>query len=385
MSTGKAWEGKTVLVRAGLNLPLKADGSIADDFRLQRVLPTLATLSQDGAKVIVISHLGRQASETLAPVAQSLSRYLDLTFKADFFADSFTQNITALREEVSSSSPGQVWLLDNLRQHPGEKANSLDLAQELAQGVDVYVNEAFSVSHRLHMSLQALPALCPQAIAGYACIEEVAQLGLALSPPPRSLAIISGNKSETKLPLIEKFLQTYHTVMVGGVLANTLYHLQGHNIGRSVYEDELDESSITKLLALAEHPRLSLPSLVVCGQGGGEREVKDISQVRDEDYIYDLAPEGLDDLAPLIRESNLVVWNGPLGYYEGGYTEGTARLLELITTTNTQSLIGGGNTVDAVRDLGYEDQVSFLSTGGGAMIDFLTTGSLPALEALHLG
>lgn len=377
------WEGKTVIVRAGMNVPVEQDGSIADDFRLLRVLPTLSYLSNEGAKIVVISHIGREVDETLEPVAQYLSGNLDIIFKKNFFQDNVTEHINELETEISDGDNGTIWLLDNLRQNQGEKENDGDLAAQLAQLADVYINESFSVSHRQHMSLHALPSKIPTSLAGYACGEEVEQLGLALSPPHNSLAVISGNKFDTKLPLIQKFLQLYDTVMVGGALANTMYALRGYNVGQSLYEDELDEETRQGLVAILENPKLYLPAIVVCGQGNGEKEIKHITEVTDGDYIYDIAPEGLVELEPIIEQSNLVVWNGPLGYYEGGYTEGTARLLDLVTSTNTQSIIGGGNTVDAARDLGYEEEVSFLSTGGGAMIDFLTNGSLPALEQLH--
>lgn len=378
------WEGKTVLVRAGMNVPIDQDGVISDDFRLLRVLPTISHLSQEGAKVIVCSHIGRDTEDTLEPVAQYLSKTIDLEFKKDFFTGDILQNIADLEQEVSDGVEGDIWLLDNLRQSPREKENDSEVAKALAAMIDIYVNESFSVSHRQHMSLDALAQASAVAVAGYACDEEVEQLGLTLDPPVHSIAVISGNKFETKLPLIQKFLGTYQTVVVGGALANTLYALSGYNVGKSLYEDQLSEEEKSQLHQVLQHEKIYLPAIVVCGQGNGEKEVKHISEVGDEDYIHDIAPEGLVDLEPAIEQSQLVVWNGPLGYYEGGYAEGTKRLLELITAVNTQSIIGGGNTVDAARDLGYEERVSFLSTGGGAMIEYLTQGSLPALEKLHI-
>ena len=377
------WRGKIVIVRAGMNVPIEEDGSIADDFRLERVLPTISYLRDQEAKIVVISHIGRDTHQTLEPVATYLQQTLPVVFKPEFFKDNLSQHIQELKQEIGQSDNGTIWLLDNLRQNPSEKENDMAIAQLLGDVGDVYVNESFSVSHREHMSMYALAQSIKPALAGYACEEEVTQLSLALRPPTGSIAVISGNKFDTKLPLINKFLNHYDTVVVGGALANTLYHLSGYEIGQSLYESDLDEETESSLRAILANEKLYLPAIVICSKGSGEKQAKHINEVEPDDYIYDIAPEGLIELEPLIAQSRLVVWNGPLGYYEGGYTEGTKRLLELLATSDTQSIVGGGNTVDAARDLGYEDQLSFLSTGGGAMIDFLTNGSLPALEQLR--
>ena len=290
------WQGKTVVIRCGMNVPLESDGTIADDFRLERVMPTISYLQEQEAKVVVISHIGRQVTDTLSPVATYLGKHLDVVFKEHFFKDLNQAGVDALQEEINEAVNGTVFVLDNVRQNEGEKANDQDMATMLAQLGDVYVNESFSVAHRAHMSMHALPAAMPCALAGFACSEEIEQLSLALNPPAGSIAVISGNKFDTKLPLIQKFMKTYETVVVGGALANTLYALSGYEVGKSLYEDDLSEESQQELLSLLESNTLYVPAIVVCGQGNGEKEIKHISEVGPDDYIYDCAPEGLVEL-----------------------------------------------------------------------------------------
>lgn len=380
----KEWEDKVVVVRAGLNVPLDDQGNIADSFRIDRVLPTLSYLYERDAKVVVLAHIGRQVTDSLAPVYQAINTVIPTTFVPEFFAHDVESNIENLMREIQAHEGPGVWLLDNLRQCPGEQDNDQHLARLIAEHTDIYVNEAFSVSHRDHMSMTTLPRLCPSAVAGLGCSEEIEQLALALSPPNHSMAVVGGNKIASKIALIEQCLSRYETVLVGGALANTLYAHQGYPVGRSLYDPVDEEAMRLRMDAIVAHKALSLPQMVVCSQGGGEHVVKHINDVVVDDYIYDIAEPSIEEMADTVQDARLIVWNGPLGYYEAGYVEGTKHLLALLGQSSAQTLVGGGNTVDAVRDLGYEEAVSFLSTGGGAMVDYLTTGTLPALRELHL-
>lgn len=372
-----------MLIRAGLNVPLDDEGAILDDYRLTSFLPTLLYLQEQGAKTIVVGHIGRDPETSLESVHRYIHKHIKTEFKQDFFnPDLVAGNIHLLQKELDASQDGSVYLLDNVRRNPGEKSNDAELAERLSAIIDVYINEAFPVSHRKHMSVHALAAQAPTAVAGLVMREEIDNLSMAIRPQGHSVAIISGNKFATKLPLIQQLSANYNRVLVSGALANTLYHLQGYEIGLSLYEPDLDQASQDALRDLMAQDALYVPAIVVCGKGNGEKHIKHITEVSADDYIYDTAPDGLVELEQDIAQADIIVWNGPLGYYEAGYSEGTKRLLELATAGEAQTIIGGGNTVDAVRDLGFQEQVSFLSTGGGAMIEFLTHGTLPALEQL---
>ena len=377
--------GKVVLVRAGLNVPLDESGNILDDFRITKFLPTLQYLIDREAKVVVVAHIGRKKEDTLEPVAEYINKHIPLSFHKNFFTnDADIQNKCAyLQSELSEAGYGAVHLLDNIRQTDLEKANDDNLATLLAGIADIYVNEAFSVSHRKHTSMVGIAKHADVSVTGLLCHEEVEQLSFAMSVNKNAVAVIGGNKFDTKLPLISNFLETYQTVVVAGALANTLYHLAGYEVGTSVYEKDLSEAVVESLQKVIAHEHTYLPAVVIAQDVEGVKTVKHIEEVNKKDSIVDIAPEGLVDLETAVAQADFIVWNGPLGYYEAGHSDGTNRMLELIAgNSHANSLVGGGNTVDAVRDANRESDVSFLSTGGGAMIDFLTHGTLPAFEVL---
>lgn len=379
----REWHTKVVFVRVSVNLPLDDDGSIADEYRIERILPTIYYLTQQEAKVVIIAHLGRSPVQNLKVIHEYLAQYITVDFLSDFFVDDSHQSMTALDSWISEASAGSVLLLDNVRATRAEQANDQDLAQELARRGDIYVNEAFAASHRKHMSLDALPRTMKQAVAGFTCSEEVEMLEYACNPPVGAIAIIGGNKAHTKLPLIKRLRDTYEWVYVGGALANTLYYLKGYEIGRSVYEGDLDANTQSLAHELLEDERVVLPTQVVCETSTQEVKVKDISQITADDAIYDVAVEDITSFMSTQKDAKLVVWNGPLGYLEAGYAQGTYALAHCLHHHAHEAIVGGGNTVDALRDGDVYAGIDFLSTGGGAMIHFLTEHSLPALEALH--
>lgn len=373
---------KVVLVRAGLNVPLDAQGTVADDFRIQKIMPTITYLQEQGAKVIVLGHIGRDLNDSLSPVAQYISHWGAIVFKENFFApDVYQNNLQELTQELETAASGTVYLLDNVRQNEKELLNDSTMAQGLAKIVDVYVNEAFSVSHREHMSVSALPRACAIKTIGFAFAQEIEHLVAAIDPPQKSVAIVGGNKFATKLPLINKLADTYNTVIVAGALANTLYHVAGYEIGRSVYDADMDNQMYSQLQELLRCENIFVPAIVQTENSQGEVKHKHVSELAADDAVYDAAAESFAEIEQEIQAAQLCIWNGPLGYYEQGYTQGSEFILDVINNTDGSVIVGGGNTVDLARGFASNKNI-FLSTGGGAMIDFITQGTLPGLEAL---
>lgn len=360
-------EGAYVLLRSSLNVPL-VDGAVGDRFRLEQALPTMRYLSAAGAKVIVVGHIGREVTETLKPVYDALVDAIDLTWGGAVTEQNFMEARDAMQ-------PGDILLAENLRQNPGEKENNSEFAQLLASLADVYVNDAFSVCHREHASMVGVPALLP-AYAGLTLREEVTHLREVMQPEHPALFILGGAKFDTKMPLIEKYLELYDHVFVGGALANDILKARGYAVGKSL----LSEIELSK--SLANHLKILVPvDLEVDGPRG--RHVCELDEVKDDETILDAGPKTVDLLAPYIKDAKTVVWNGPLGNYEVGFTTATEEVAKLLAAADGFSVIGGGDTVAATERLGLHDQFEFVSTGGGAMLAFLEHGTTPALEALE--
>tara|TARA_B100000508_G_scaffold60333_1_gene47409 strand:- start:424021 stop:425136 length:1116 start_codon:yes stop_codon:yes gene_type:complete len=357
-----------VLVRLGLNIPL-VDGKPSSTFRLRRALETVTYLQEKGARVIVISHIGRDPFATLKPVYEFIRTQIPKV--------SFSEHVTGpqVRDRVSMLMPGEVLILENLRRNKGEVENDRDFAKELASLADIFVQDAFDTCHRNHASIVGIPEFLPS-YAGRVVCGEVDELKQALSPKRPSIAIIGGAKFATKEPLIEKLLHTYDRIFIGGALGNDLLQARGYPIGRSV------TSGVTGSLdKLAKDARIIGPvdAVVSSTKGGGLRLP---NEVEEEDMILDAGPATVEVLKGYIDEAKTVLWNGPLGYYENGYKEGTHALAQIIADARTHAIIGGGDTVASIESLDLEHEFSFISTGGGAMLEFLTHGTLPGLEAL---
>lgn len=364
-----ALQGKRVLLRLDLNMPLEG-GEVRNDYRLLRSLPTVHLLRNAGARVILLAHMGTgKTGDTLAPVARRLNQEFPVTFLDRLMSPENARIIDAMQN-------GDVVLLENLRHNTGEEANEPEFARYLASFGDLYVNDAFSVSHRAHASIVGIPAHLPS-YAGLLLSEEVERLAVAFSPERPFLFILGGAKISTKMPLLKKFLETADHVFVGGTIANNFLKAAGHEIGRSVY-DETELGGLTEVLA---NQRLIVPSDVVVNTEAGSR-VRKVDDVGAEDMIVDVGPETIHRLERIVGTSALIVWNGPLGYYEAGFTEGTRELLSLIANAHARSIIGGGDTVALLDEMGSLDRFSFVSTGGGAMLDFLLNETLPGIDAL---
>ncbi len=364
-------KGVKVLVRADFNVPIK-NGVVVEDFRIRATLPTIEFLRKGGARIILISHLESNDGQngTLQPVADKLVS-LGVPVK-------FVKNIRNAHETVESDlADGECLLLENLRSfEESEINNELKFAKALASLADIYVNEAFSVSHREHASLVGVPKLIP-GYAGTQLEKEIAHLSKAFNPPHPFLFVLGGAKFETKLPLLEKFLVTADHVFVGGALANDFFKAKGYGIGSSlVSKGNID------LSPYLNNSKIILPIDIANEQ----KDKKLINDLSSEDKIMDSGPKTIEMIKEKVLSSKFILWNGPLGLYENGYQESTLALAKIIseaTSLGAETIVGGGDTLAAIAALGLEDKFTFISTGGGAMLDFLAKGTLPAIEALN--
>lgn len=346
--------GKRVLVHVDFDVPLK-DGEVADDFRIKAALPTIAWLREHGAsQIILISKLGRPNGIVvedlrMAPVAARLGTLVDMT---------------------------GIEVRENLRFDPREEANDETYAKELASLGDMFVNEAFADSHRAHASIVGIPKFIP-GFAGLRFEQEVAHLEAALTPPEKSLAIIGGAKFETKQPLLAKMATLYGTVLLGGALANDLLKSRGLPIGVSL------TSSMGVPLSLAQNPDIQEPiDLLVQGADGSIR-ASNTGDVQHDDKIVDIGARTVERWSKAIGDAEFVLWNGPTGIYEEGFVSATDALAAAIGHSNCRALIGGGDTVAALAKVPFDENRVFISTGGGAMLQFLAEGTLPGIEALR--
>ena len=363
-----------VLVRAALNVPIK-DGKVANTFRLRSALPTIEYLRSKHARVILIGHLGEKGTETLAPVCEAMKAFVPRL--------SFCPVSTGpeARAAIRAMSAGDVLMLENLRRDTGETKNSKEFAAALADLADVFVEDAFDVCHREHASVVGVPELLPS-YAGLLVEAEVKHLTKALAPGTPSLAIIGGAKFSTKEPVLTRLLETYNRVFVGGALANDFMRASGKGVGTSLISADADDRAIRTLLA---SPRLMLPLDEVTAPMGASRtsgHTVSIDAVPADEAILDDGPKTVDALAKLAAGAKTILWNGPLGNYENGFVDATEELAKAIAKSDAYSILGGGDTVAAVEKLGLSDKFSFISTGGGAMLDFLAKGTLPGLKAL---
>lgn len=351
----RSCENIPILVRAALNVPIR-NGEVANDYRLRRALPTIRLLSERGARIILISHIGERESETLAPVAQALGK---LIHGVSFFGE--TVGVHA-RAAIHNLAPGQILVLENLRRNLGELANDRAFARELAALGDAFVEDSFDTCHRAHASIVGVPELLPS-YAGLLLEDEVRELSRALAPKRPALAVIGGMKFSTKEAVLTKLLAVYDHVFIGGALANDFLKASGQEVGKSLVSDA-DEHSLKKLLA---NPKLVLP----------------VDSVIKNEIILDHGAGTSALLADLAEKAKIILWNGPLGNYENGFSNATDAFARAVANSNAYSVVGGGDTVAAIEGLGLLSSFSFVSTGGGAMLDFLAYGTLPGIEALE--
>ncbi len=362
--------GKRVLLRASLNVPLEG-GWVTNHFRLDESLKTIELLAKSGARVIVCGHIGREKTASLRPVWEALKTKtsLSVAFSDDVIGP-------AARSASEKLADGDVLLLENLRRNEGEATNDLLFAKKLAQLAEVYVNDAFSDSHRTHASIVGVPNLLPHA-AGPNFARELSNIEPARTPASPSLAVVGGAKFMTKEPLIETLLNRYDQVVVGGALAHDFFVAQGLSVGRSLVSGALPSS------AFLTNSKIILPHDVVVHDALKERVVRSVDDVRESDTILDVGPHTVEALRPLVAKARFVLWNGPLGNFEQGFTEGTEALAALIAESNATSVVGGGDTVASIERLGINKKFTHVSTAGGAMLQFIAEGTLPGIEALR--
>ncbi len=360
-------KGKYVILRASCNVPV-SDGKVVNDFRLKSMLPTITWLRERGARTIIVAHIGRSVEDSLEPVRQAFAKFIPVIWGGDIRSEEFLRTRELMQD-------GDVVMVENIRQDSREQENNKAMAETLASLADVYVNEAFDNIHRDHTSMVALPALLPS-YAGFNLYNEVTKVAAAMTPQHPSLFIIGGAKFETKIPLIEKYLQTYDYVFVGGALAHDVLKADGYEVGQS----------LTSEMSLVGHPMLQSKKLLRPVDVIVEREGKLMSvlihNISAIDIIVDMGERTVSMLKPYIKNARTILWNGPLGKYEAGGGGSTEAVATLIAKSGAFSVLGGGDTVAAVEALGLNDSFGHVSTGGGAMLTYLENGTTPALEIL---
>ena len=374
---------KRVLIREDLNVPVQS-GSVTSDVRIRAALPTIQSALTAKARVIVMSHLGRPeegkyAEEfSRAPVAKRLAQLLGVpvALKKDWLGG----------VEVG---PGQIVLLENVRFNEGEKKDADDLSRRMAALCDIYVMDAFGTAHRAEASTHGVAKYAPVVCAGPLLVSELSALETALLNPARPLlAIVAGSKVSTKLTVLESLLSKVDQLIVGGGITNTFLASLGFNVGRSLYEPNMLD--ICKRLLEQSKKRgivIPMPTDVVVAtecSATAEADVKDVANVSAEDMILDIGPDSAEAMAALVGSAGTILWNGPVGVFEfEQFGEGTRTLATAIARSKAFSLAGGGDTIAAIEKYGIEDSISYISTGGGAFLEFVEGKKLPAVEILE--
>ncbi len=376
--------GKRVLIRQDLNVPVK-NGKVTSDKRIRASLPTIEHCIKAGARVMLMSHLGRPtegepAEEfSLQPVADHLGTLLGKEVK---LIKDYLQNVPQV-------DAGEVVILENVRFNKGEKKNDDELAKKYAALCDVYVMDAFGTAHRAQASTHGVAKFAPVACAGPLLAGELEALGKALHNPARPMvAIVGGSKVSTKLTVLESLSKIVDQLIVGGGIANTFIAAEGYNVGKSLYEKDLVE--VAKKLKAAAQERggdIPVPTDVVCGKEfseTAEATLKKVEDVADDDMIFDIGPQTAQTLTEILKSAGTIVWNGPVGVFEfDQFGEGTKAISMAIAESSAFSIAGGGDTLAAVDKYNIADKVSYISTGGGAFLEFLEGKKLPAVAILE--
>ncbi|AHE99529.1 phosphoglycerate kinase [Thioalkalivibrio paradoxus] len=376
-------KGKRVLIRQDLNVPVK-DGKVTSDARIRASLPTVRKALEAGARVMLMSHLGRPTegefseADSLAPVAAHMGGLLE-------------RDVRLVRDYLDGVelADGEVVLLENVRFNKGEKKDIEELARKYAGICDVFVMDAFGTAHRAQASTHGVAKFAPQACAGPLLAAELDALGKALDNPKRPLvAIVGGSKVSTKLTVLESLSKVVDQLIVGGGIANTFIAAQGHPVGQSLCEKDLiDESKRLMAAAKEKGGEIPVPTDVTVGKEFSESTpatVKKVADVAGDDMIFDVGPETAASYAELLKRAGTIVWNGPVGVFEfDQFAAGTKALGEAIAESDAFSIAGGGDTLAAIDKYGLAERISYISTGGGAFLEFLEGKTLPAVAMLE--
>jgi len=372
---------KRVLIREDFNVPLH-NGKISDDQRIRAALPTIHLASSAGAKIMLLSHLGRPTEGqfdpqlSLAPIAQRLSELLK-------------QPVKLVNQWHEASNIEDIVLFENVRFNVGEKKNDDELAKQMAALCDIFIMDAFATAHRAQASTHGVAKFAPIACAGPLLSKELEALTQAIDNPQHPvIAIVGGAKVSSKLIVLEALLQQVDQLIVGGGIANTFIAAAGFNVGQSLYEPDLIDTAKTLLQTASDRGTpIPIPTDVVVAKefsAQAKAKIKPIADISADDMILDIGPETAKQLAAQLNNAGTIVWNGPLGVFEfESFAHGTKILAQAIADSPAFSIAGGGDTLAAIAKFGIQQQISYISTGGGAFLEFLEGKTLPAVEILH--
>lgn len=380
------FQNKRVLLRCDFNVPLSEKREILDDFRIRKTLPTIEYLKQKQAKIILISHLGdsekgKEKKYSLKPIASRLEELLNQ--KINFIPDCLGRNV---EKKIEKMKAAEVILLENLRFYPEEKENEPNFVRKLAQLGDIFVQDGFGVCHRSHASVVGIPRILPAA-CGFLLAEEIAILSQVLENPDRPLiVIIGGVKISTKIELVRQFLERADHLLLGGKIANTLLKVKGLYIKEPWGEEEKKLLKVLERINLT-NPKLHLPvDGIIALSSLEERYLRQgaVGTLRKEEEIFDIGPETIETFKKIIELAKMIVWNGPLGYFEKPpFDKGTTEIAKAIVESDAFSIAGGGETIEFINKNGLTEKFNHISTGGGAMLDFLSGQLLPGIEVLE--
>ena len=366
---------KSVLLRLDLNTPIEA-GAVTNQERIIRSLPTVNFILESGARLIIMSHLGRpeennmfQEEFSLAPVVKEMEGLLNMQIP-----------LYSLSEIEGLDQVDHISIIENTRFNIGEKNNDIELSKRLAALADVFVMDAFATSHRAHASTTGVITFSDDACAGFLLDEELTALSKVKENAKSSIAVLGGAKISTKLSLIDSLSQTVDKVILGGGIANTCLAAKGYEVGKSLIEDSMLEEA----KELVANPKIIIPESVIVSMNADEPgRITSANSIQENEAIFDIAPACFVDLEPIIMNAGTILWNGPLGFFEKeNFFAGTAMMAEMIISSKGFSVAGGGDTISAAEKAGVLDSLDYVSTAGGAVLEFMEGKKLPALEAL---
>lgn len=380
----KNLRGKRVLVRVDFNVPLTKNGRVgrSEDFRIIRTIPTIEYLISKGARIVLMAHLGRPEGKfdqkySLKPVAKKLSQLLNrkVLLSPEVVGKKTTELVSLLKNE-------EILMLENVRFHQREEMNCKHFAKQLADLGDVYVNDAFAVSHRAQSSVCAITELLPT-YAGLLMEDEIKYLNRALRKPKKPLVIIiGGSKISTKLKVIKNFTKIARKILLGGSLANTVLAVMGVSVGKSLVESKMF-IEIKKIKLTNNQIVVPVDGVMATNKELKKNRIDAIGDVKKNEYVLDIGPDTVKLYENILKSAKMVVWNGPMGLIENPvFAKGTTSLIRFLANSKTETIVGGGETVQVIRKMKLEDKFSFISTGGGAMLEFLEGKKMPGLKKI---